>query len=122
MNWHGSIESMTQSKAKRTARAPRRAAPPEDCPAPREIPSPPNKRRRAVHVPRNVNDSMTFMRGPRPWNQHPSASFCSRQVQRETVMRQQTKREMVMIALSTLAAMPVVAGLGFVVVSGIVAW
>jgi len=37
-------------------------------------------------------------------------------------MRQQTKREMVMIALSTLAAMPVVAGLGFVVVSGIVAW
>jgi len=37
-------------------------------------------------------------------------------------MDQQTKRDIFMIALSTLAAVPVVTGLGFVVVSGIVAW
>jgi hypothetical protein len=37
-------------------------------------------------------------------------------------MNQQNKREVVVIALSTLAALPAVAGLGFVVVSGIVAW
>jgi len=32
------------------------------------------------------------------------------------------KREIVLIALSTLAAIPVVAGIGLVVVSGIVSW
>jgi hypothetical protein len=37
-------------------------------------------------------------------------------------MRRHIKREIVVIALSTLAAMPVVAGLGVIVVSGIVAW
>jgi hypothetical protein len=34
----------------------------------------------------------------------------------------QTKREIVLIALSTMTAVPVVTGLGFVIVSGIVAW
>jgi hypothetical protein len=43
-------------------------------------------------------------------------------LQRETEMDKQTKHEIVVIALSTLAAVPVLSGLGFVVVSGIVAW
>jgi hypothetical protein len=37
-------------------------------------------------------------------------------------MNQQNKREVVAIALSTLAAFPAITVLGFVVVSGIVAW
>jgi hypothetical protein len=37
-------------------------------------------------------------------------------------MDRQTKREMVILALSTLAVAPVVAGMCFVVVSGIVSW
>ncbi len=37
-------------------------------------------------------------------------------------MDEQTKHEIIVITLSTLAAVPVVAGLGFVVMSGIVAW
>ena len=37
-------------------------------------------------------------------------------------MDQQTKHEIVVIALSTLATAPVITGLGLVVVSGIVAW
>jgi hypothetical protein len=37
-------------------------------------------------------------------------------------MDQQTKHEIVMIALGTLAALPVATGFGLLVVSGIVAW
>jgi hypothetical protein len=37
-------------------------------------------------------------------------------------MDQQTKHEIVVIAWSTLAAIPVVASVSFLVVSGIVAW
>jgi hypothetical protein len=37
-------------------------------------------------------------------------------------MDDQTKREIIVIAWSTLAAIPVVASVGFIVVSGIVAW
>jgi hypothetical protein len=55
-------------------------------------------------------------------NQRRSASFCVGHVQRETEMDKQTKHEIVVIALSTLAAVPVMSGLGFVVVSGIIAW
>lgn len=45
-----------------------------------------------------------------------------RQVTGGQNMDRQTKREMVILALSTLAVAPVVAGMGFVVVSGIVSW
>jgi hypothetical protein len=37
-------------------------------------------------------------------------------------MDKQTKHEIVVLALSTLTAVPVMTALGFVVVSGIVAW
>jgi len=37
-------------------------------------------------------------------------------------MDHQTKHEIFVLTLSTLAAIPVVTGLGFVIVSGIVAW
>ncbi len=37
-------------------------------------------------------------------------------------MDEQTRHEIVVITLSTLAAAPVVAGLGFIALSGIVAW
>lgn len=37
-------------------------------------------------------------------------------------MDRQTKREIIMITLSTFVALPVVAGFGLVVASGLVAW
>jgi hypothetical protein len=37
-------------------------------------------------------------------------------------MDRQTRREVVILALGTLAVAPVVAGISFVVVSGIVSW
>ena len=37
-------------------------------------------------------------------------------------MDNQTKHEIVVIAFSTLAAIPVIASVGFLVVSGIVSW
>jgi hypothetical protein len=40
----------------------------------------------------------------------------------EVGMDDQTRHEIVVIALSTLAAIPVVASVGFLVASGIVAW
>jgi hypothetical protein len=40
----------------------------------------------------------------------------------ESGMDEQTKHEIVVIAWSTLAVIPVVASVGFLVVSGIVAW
>ena len=40
----------------------------------------------------------------------------------ESQMDPQTKHEIKVLALSTLAAIPVAAGIGFVVVSGLVAW
>jgi hypothetical protein len=40
----------------------------------------------------------------------------------ESRMDPQTKHEIKLLALSTLAAIPVAAGIGFVVVSGLVAW
>jgi len=40
----------------------------------------------------------------------------------ESHMDPQTKHEIKVLALSTLAAIPVAASIGFVVVSGLVAW
>jgi hypothetical protein len=40
----------------------------------------------------------------------------------ESQMDPQTKHEIKVLALSTLATIPVAAGIGFVVVSGLVAW
>jgi hypothetical protein len=37
-------------------------------------------------------------------------------------MDSQTKHEIKVLALSTLAAIPIAAGIGFVIVSGLVAW
>jgi hypothetical protein len=57
MDWHDWIKI---KKNRRPGTTPRGS--PEDCPAPCEIPSPQNKRSRAVHVPRTVDDGITFLR------------------------------------------------------------
>jgi hypothetical protein len=55
-----------------------------------------------------------------PRNPSGGRALCSRGTERN--MDQETKHEIVVLTLGTLAAIPVVTGIGLVVVTGLLAW